>query len=267
MIFLKTPEEVEKLRKSCLLVSETIAAVGALIRPGITTLELDRRAETFIRDHGAEPAFLNYKGFPNTLCTSVNDAVVHGVPNERPLQEGDIISVDCGVKWNGWYGDSAYTFSVGAIPTRVKQLMADTKASLLLGIAMAVPGKRIGDLAFAIQEYCEKQHGYGVVRELVGHGIGKKLHEEPEVPNFGRRGQGIKFVPGMVIAVEPMINLGKRQVYTSDQDGWTIYTDDHQPSAHFEHTICVTSGEPDLLTTFAPIESAIRKNPVLQDSI
>lgn len=262
MIFLKNKEEIEKIRTSCDLVSRTIAEVGKHIRPGISTLELDKIGEEYIRKNNAEPAFLGYKGFPNSLCISVNEEVVHGIPNAMHLKEGDIVSVDCGVKLNGWFGDSAYTFTIGEVSAEVKQLLHDTQEALRIGVALAQPGKRIGDISFAIQEFCEKQKGYGVVRELVGHGIGKKLHEDPEVPNFGKRGQGPKMSAGMVIAIEPMINMGTRKVYTGN-DKWTIYTEDNKPSAHFEHTICVTQGEADVLTTFKYIEEVIQHSELL----
>jgi len=241
MIFLKTDEEIELLRESNMLVARTLAEVAKLIRPGISTLELDKVAEAFIRDHKAVPGFLGYHGFPNTLCTSVNEQVVHGIPNKRPLKEGDVVSVDCGTLLNGYYGDSAYTFCVGEVKPEVKALLDATKESLYKGIENAVEGKRLGDVGFAIQDHVESR-GYSVVREMVGHGVGKNLHEAPEVPNYGRKGNGVKLKSGMVIAIEPMINLGKRNILQED-DGWTIRTRDRSVSAHFEHTLAVRKGK------------------------
>ncbi len=255
MIYLKSDEEIELIRQSNLLVARTLAEVARVIRPGVTTLELDKIAETFIRDNGGEPAFLNYNGFPNSLCTSVNDQVVHGIPNNKPLKEGDIISVDCGVKLNGFYGDSAYTFEVGEVLPEIKALLQATKESLFKGIEKAVEGNRIGDIGYAVQEYCESR-GYSVVREMVGHGVGRNLHEEPEVPNYGRRGNGIKLRKGRVIAIEPMINLGKRQIYMED-DQWTIRTADHKVSAHFEHTVAVGKNTCDILSSFKFVEEVL----------
>ena len=234
MIFFKTDEEIELMRASNLLVARTLGEVAKAIKPGVSTLELDKIAETFIRDNGGVPGFLNYHGFPNTLCTSVNQHVVHGIPNKTPLKNGDIVSVDCGALLNGFFGDSAYTFEIGEVKPEIKKLLAATKQSLLLGIEQAIDGNRLGDIGFAVQEYTEKL-GYSVVREMVGHGIGKNLHEAPEVPNYGKRGNGIKLQSGMVIAIEPMINMGKRQI-VQEKDGWTIRTVDNQMSAHFEHT-------------------------------
>jgi len=257
--YLKTKEEIEKIRKSSLLVGEVLAEVAKLIAPGVKTSELDRVAEAYIRDCKAIPAFKGYRGFPASLCISVNDAVVHGIPGNYALKDGDVISVDCGVKLDGWYGDSAYTFGVGEIDNNVKQLLKVTKECLYNGINYATPGMRIGDVAYAVQSHAEK-HGYGVVRELVGHGIGRNLHEEPEVPNYGRRGTGPKCLEGMVIAIEPMINLGTKNVYTKD-DKWTIATSDGKFSAHFEHTVCIRKGEADILSSFALIEE-VEKNKI-----
>jgi methionyl aminopeptidase len=250
--YLKTTEEIEKIRKSSLLVGEVIAEVAKKIAPGVKTIDLDKIAEEYIRDCKAIPAFKGYRGFPACLCISVNDAVVHGIPGKYELKDGDIVSVDCGIKLDGWYGDSAYTFGVGEVSAEVRQLLIVTKESLYQGIKFATLGMRIGDVAYAIQSHAEK-HGYGVVRELVGHGIGKSLHEEPEVPNYGRRGTGPKCVEGMVIAIEPMINMGTKNVYTKE-DRWTIVTNDGKPSAHFEHTVCIRKGEADILSSFALIE-------------
>jgi methionyl aminopeptidase len=256
-VHIKTDEEVELLRESSLLVGKTLAAVAQRIRPGVTTLELDAVAEEFIRDHGAEPGFKGYGGFPNSLCTSVNEAVVHGIPNDRPLEEGDIVSIDCGVLKNEFYGDSAYTFAVGTIDPEVQQLLDVTKECLRLAIEQAVVGKRIGDIGFACQQHAEK-HGYGVVRELVGHGLGRSLHEAPEVPNYGRRGNGPRLMDGMVLAIEPMINLGRKEVLHLD-DGWTIVTADRKFSAHFEHDIVVRPGQADVLSSFDEIEKVLQQ--------
>lgn len=255
MIYLKTDEEIELLRASNLLVARTLGEVAKVIKPGITTLELDRIAESFIRDNGAVPAFLNYNGFPNSLCTSVNEQVVHGIPNNVQLKEGDVVSVDCGVLLNGYYGDSAYTFAVGKISEETEKLLKITKESLYKGIEMAVEGNRIGDIGYAVQSYNEA-HGYSVVREMVGHGVGRNLHEEPEVPNYGRRGYGSKLQSGMVIAIEPMINMGKRHI-VQEADGWTIRTSDRRPSAHFEHTIAVRKGKADILSSFLFVEEIL----------
>ncbi|MCQ4875704.1 MULTISPECIES: type I methionyl aminopeptidase [Odoribacteraceae] len=257
MIFLKTQEEIELLRESNRLVGKTLGEVSKHIRPGISTLELDKIAEDFIRSNGGVPGFLGYGGFPNTLCISVNDEVVHGIPSSRCLEEGDVVSVDCGVVMNGFYGDSAYTFAVGEISEEVKKLLQVTKDSLYKGIGQAVAGMRTGDIGYAVQSYAEA-NGFSVVRELVGHGVGKNLHEEPQVPNYGRRGQGCKLKVGMVIAIEPMINMGVRNVFQMS-DGWTIKTRDHLPAAHFEHTIAIGKGEADILSTFEYIEDNLLK--------
>jgi methionyl aminopeptidase len=259
MIYYKTSAEVELIRESSLLVSKTLAEVARSIRPGMTTLQLDELAEQFIRDHGAVPSFKNYKGFPFTCCISVNDAVVHGFPNDRPIKEGDIVSVDVGVYKNGFHGDSAYTFAVGTISDETKQLLQVTKESLNLGIEKAIAGNRVGDISFAIQDFAERKHKYGVVRELVGHGLGRHLHEEPQVPNYGRRGSGAKLKDGLVIAIEPMINMGVKEVWYDD-DGWTVKTKDGLPAAHFEHTICVRRGKADILSSFEEIETAEKSN-------
>ena len=252
MIFIKTAEEIELLRASNLLVSRALAEVGMAIKPGVTTKKLDEIAEEYLRDHGGTPGFLGYNGFPATLCTSLNDEVVHGIPSDRKLREGDILSVDCGVKLNGYFGDSAYTFPVGETSSAYSSLMRNTRESLFKGIEAAVSGNRSGDIGFAIQNHAE-QAGYSVVREMVGHGLGQNLHEEPEVPNYGRRGSGIKLKEGMVICIEPMINMGTRFI-RQDKDGWTIRTNDGKPSAHFELAIAITKGEPDVLSTFKYIE-------------
>ena len=240
-----------------MLVSKTLAEIASLIAPGITTLALDRLAETFICDHGAQPAFKGYNGFPNTLCTSVNDEVVHGIPSDYVLREGDIVSVDCGVLLNGYYGDSAYTFAVGEISPEVKRLLEFTRASLEEGVKEAVAGRRVGDISFAVQAMAENG-GYSVVRELVGHGIGTRLHESPEVPNYGRRGTGPKLEKGLVLCIEPMINMGMKETVQM-RDGWTIKTADGKPSAHFEYAVAVDKGSADVLTTFEYIEEVLNK--------
>lgn len=257
MIFLKTGEEIELLRESNQLVGMTLGELAKHVRPGVSTLELDRIAEEFIRDHGAEPGFLGYEGFPNTLCVSVNDVVVHGIPSAKCiLEEGDIVSIDCGTLKNGFYGDSAYTFEVGEVREEIRQLLRITKESLYKGIEKAVAGLRIGDIGYAVQSHCEA-HGYAVVREMVGHGVGKDMHEDPQVPNYGRRGQGIKLQEGMVIAIEPMINMGKRHIY-QESDGWTIRTRDRLPAAHFEHTVAVGKQKADILSSFEFVEKALK---------
>ena len=248
MIYLKTDEEIELMRESNRLVGMTHGELSKHICPGVTTLQLDKIADEFIRDHGAIPSFLGYGGFPNSICTSVNEHVVHGIPNNTPLEEGDIISVDCGIVKNGYNGDSAYTFCVGEVAEEIKELLRVTRKSLYLGIEQAKEGNRIGDIGNAIQTYCEKL-GYSVVRELVGHGIGRDMHEAPEVPNYGRRGTGPLIKDGMCIAIEPMINMGSKNV-VFEKDGWTVRTKDRKPSAHFEHTIAVRNGKADILSTF-----------------
>ncbi|MGV3707148.1 MAG: type I methionyl aminopeptidase [Arcticibacter sp.] len=252
----KTDEEIELIRESALLVSKTLAEVGRLVKPGVKTIELDRVAETFIRDHKGVPAFLNYNGFPYSLCISTNDRVVHGFPGNDELREGDVISIDCGAVLNNFVGDSAFTFAVGEIDPEVRQLLDITRESLYRGIEKAVVGSRIGDIGYAVQEYTEK-HGYGVVKELVGHGVGFKLHEKPEVPNYGKRGTGMKLEEGMVIAIEPMINLGKAGVKFW-KDGWTVSTIDGKPSAHFEHTVAIRKGKADILSTFDYVDEVLK---------
>ena len=254
-IVLKTLEEIELMRESALIVSRTLGMLASEIRPGVSTLKLDGLAETFLRDHKAEPGFLGLYDFPNTLCMSPNSQVVHGIPNKEPLKEGDIISIDCGALKNGFYGDHAYTFAVGEIDPTVEKLLKVTKASLYKGIDKFREGNRIGDMAYAIQHYCEKE-GYGVVRELVGHGLGKIMHEGPEVPNYGKRGQGKKFQEGMVLAIEPMINGGTHRIKQL-KDGWTILTADGKASAHFEHDVALIDGKPELLSTFQYIYEAL----------
>lgn len=255
MKLLKTLEEIELIKESALLVSKTLGMLAKEIKPGITTLYLDNLAETFIRDHKAIPGFLGMYGFPNTLCVSPNAQVVHGIPNKNPLQEGDILSIDCGVLKNGFYGDHAYTFEVGAISEATKNLLKTTEESLYEGIRAFKKGNRVGDVGYVIQKYVEKR-GYGVVRELVGHGIGQKLHEKPQIPNYGRRGTGKKFQEGMVIAIEPMINMGTKNIKQL-KDGWTILTKDGLPSAHFEHNVALIDGKPKILSTFSYINEAL----------
>ncbi len=257
MIYLKTDEEIELMRAANLLVGRTLAEVAKIIAPGVTTRQLDKRAEEFIRDHGATPAFLGYNGFPGSLCTSVNDAVVHGIPSDKViLKEGDIVSVDCGTKLAGFTGDSAYTFAVGEVSEEVMRLLRTTKESLYIGIEQAVAGKRTGDIGHAVQTFCEAR-GFHVVRELVGHGIGKSMHESPEVPNYGRRGTGAELRTGMCICIEPMINIGSKNVLT-DRDGWTIINKTRKPSAHFEHCVAVREGKADILSSFDFVEEVLR---------
>ena len=255
MIIPKTLEEIELMRESALIVSKTLGALASEVKPGVTTLRLDKIAETCIRDHGAEPGFLGLYGFPNTLCMSPNAQVVHGIPNATPLQDGDIISIDCGALKNGFYGDHAYTFAVGQVSDEVKKLLDVTKESLYVGIREFKIGNRTEDVGAAIQQYTES-FGYGVVRELVGHGLGRKMHEDPEMPNYGKRGRGKKFVEGMVVAIEPMINMGTKNIKQL-KDGWTILTADGKPSAHFEHNVALVNGKPELLSTFEYINQAL----------
>jgi methionyl aminopeptidase len=263
MIYLKNREEIELMRESALMVSRTLGIIAAEIRPGVTPAFLDRLAEEFIRDNGGVPAFKGYKGgrgipdFPATLCISINEAVVHGIPTDKPLEEGDIISVDCGVKKNGYFGDHAYTFAVGQIRPETQKLLDVTKECLYLGIEQMVSGNRVGDISYAIQQHAEK-HGFGVVRELVGHGLGRSMHEEPEVPNYGKRGDGPKLKEGLVLAIEPMINMGGKNIRQLS-DGWTIITADGKPSAHYEHDVAIVDGKPDILSSFAFIEEALSK--------
>ena len=255
MIQIKSREEIELMRESALIVSKTLGEIAKVIKPGISTLELDKIAEEFIRDHGAIPGFLGLYDFPNTLCMSPNEQVVHGIPNSQPLEEGDIISVDCGALKNGFYGDHAFTFAVGEIAPETKKLLEVTKESLYVGIREFRAGQRVGDVGHAIQKFTEG-HGYGVVRELVGHGLGREMHEDPEMPNYGRRGKGKKFVEGMVVAIEPMINLGTHRI-KQFSDGWTIKTADEKPSAHFEHDVAIVNGKPELLSTFKYVNEAL----------
>jgi methionyl aminopeptidase len=262
MMICKTNEQVELMRQSALLVSKTLTEVATMLKPGVTTLSIDEMIGEFINDHNAIPSFLNYKGYPFNSCISVNDVVVHGFPGKDGLKEGDIVTVDIGVILNGWHGDHAYTFSIGDPGKEVSDLIKITKESLYKGIEKAVTGNRIGDIAFAIQEHTEKKHGYGVVRELVGHGLGQSLHEDPQVPNYGKRGTGPKLKEGLVLAIEPMINLGVKEVYT-EEDGWTVRTQDGKQSVHFEHDVCVRKGKADILSDYTGIEKAEKANPEL----
>ncbi len=260
MIYLKTDEEVELLREANLLVGKTLAELAKVIEPGVTTKQLDKIADTFIRDHGATPTFLGFPNpnggpFPASICTSVNHQVVHGIPNDIPLREGDIVSIDCGTQLNGYCGDSCYTFAVGEISDDVRKLLETTKDALYKGIEQAVVGHRLGDISYAVQSHCEAQ-GYGVVREFVGHGIGKKMHEDPQVPNYGRRGNGILLKNGLCIAIEPMITMGVKDIYMQE-DRWGIITRDKKPAAHFEHSICVRKNKADILSSFEEIEKVL----------
>lgn len=255
MIIPKTREEIELMRESALIVSKTLGMLASEIKPGVTSLYLDKLAEEFIRDHDAIPGFLGLYNFPNTLCMSPNAQVVHGIPNNEPLQEGDIISIDCGAIKNEFYGDHAYTFPIGEVAPEVEKLLRVTKESLYVGIREFKAGNRVGDVGYAIQKHCEA-HGYGVVRDLVGHGLGRKMHEDPNMPNYGRRGRGKKFIEGMVVAIEPMINMGVKEIKFL-RDGWTVLTKDLKPSAHFEHDVALVNGKPELLSTFKYIYDAL----------
>jgi len=254
----KSVEEIELIRESSLLVSRTLGEIAKIIRPGIKTIELNKLAETYIRDNGGVPAFLNYNGFPYSLCISLNDQVVHGFPSQHELIEGDLVSVDCGVVMNRYYGDSAYTFAIGEVDELTQRLMQVTKECLYLGIEKAVAGMRVGDIGWAVQEHAER-NGFGVVKELVGHGVGTHLHEKPEVPNYGKRGSGIKLEEGMVIAIEPMINAGRAGVKFWN-DGWTVSTSDKKPSCHYEHTVAINKGKADILSTFSYVEEVLKEN-------
>ena len=262
MMLYKTNDQVEKMRQSALLVSKTLTEIAKMLKPGITTISIDKLIGQFIRDHHAIPSFLHYKGYPYNSCISVNDVVVHGFPGHNELTDGDIISVDIGVILNGWHGDHAYTFAIGDPGEETMKLIRVTKESLYKGVEKAIVGNRIGDIAFAIQEHTERKHGYGVVRELVGHGLGRSLHEDPQVPNYGKRGSGPKLKEGLVLAIEPMINLGKKDVYT-EADGWTVRTKDGKPSVHFEHDVCVRKGKADILSNYSTIEKTEEENPHL----
>jgi methionyl aminopeptidase len=256
MIYYKTAEEIELMRKSNMLVAKTHGEIAKVIGPGVTTKKLDKIAEEFIRDNGGEPGFLGYQGFPNTLCISVNSTVVHGIPSDYVLKEGDIVSIDCGVVMNKFYGDSAYTYEIGEVKPEIKNLLKVTKEALYKGIEKAVEGNRLGDISYAVQQHAES-NGYSVVREMVGHGVGRKLHEKPELPNYGKRGSGIKLIKGLVIAIEPMINMGKKEIIQLN-DGWTVKTKDGMPSAHFEHTIAISKEKADILSSFEYVEEILK---------
>ncbi|HLU17431.1 MAG TPA: type I methionyl aminopeptidase [Edaphocola sp.] len=265
MSLYKSNEEVEIQRQSCLMVSKTLAEIAKMIKPGMRTIELDDFAYTFIRDNGGYPSFKGYHGFPYSLCISVNEQVVHGFPGQYELKEGDIVSVDCGVYMNGFHGDHAYTFIVGEVPQDILDLVRITKESLYLGAEKAIVGNRVGDIAHAIEQHTHGKHGYGVVRELVGHGVGRQMHEDPQVPNYGKRGSGKRLQENMVLAIEPMINLGTRHVDFWD-DGWTVVTRDGKPSVHFEHDVCVRKDRAEILSDYAPIEAAEKQNVNLNSS-
>jgi len=265
MIHLRNKEEIEIIRKSALMVSATLSEVAKFLKPGITTLSVDTMAEAFIRDNGGIPSFKGYHGFPFSLCISVNEVVVHGFPSDYVIKDGDIISVDCGFYRDNYHGDSAYTFAIGNVKPEVLQLMKITKEAVFKGVTQARENNRVGDIAYAVENFTSREHPYGVVRELVGHGVGKQLHEDPQVPNFGRRGDGKKLREGMVLAIEPMINLGTRDVHTL-ADGWTVVTNDKKPSAHFEHTTAVRKSKGEPLSSFAPIEAAEQANTELNSS-
>lgn len=265
MMIQKTEAEIALMKEAAVLVSKTLTEVASMLKPGITTMQVDKLCADFVRDHKAIPSFLNYNGYPYNVCTSINDVVVHGFPCNTPLKEGDIVTVDMGVILNGWHGDHAYTFVLGEVPAEVMQLVNITKESLYKGIEKAVVGNRVGDIAFAIQKHTERDHGYGVVRELVGHGIGRSLHEDPQVPNYGKRGSGAKLKENIVLAIEPMINLGTKDVYTED-DGWTVRTRDGKPSVHFEHDVCIKKNKAVILSDYSIIEEAEKKNSNLTPS-
>ncbi len=265
MILYKTDAEIELMKQSARLVSKTLTEVATMLKPGITTMQIDRLCSEFIRDHKAIPSFLNYHGYPFTICASVNDVVVHGFPNNVALKDGDIVSIDFGVILNGWHGDHAYTFLLGEAGEDVLQLMRVTKESLYKGIEKAIAGNRVGDISYAIQEYTERKHGYGVVRELVGHGLGRSLHEDPQVPNYGKRGNGPRLKENVTLAIEPMINMGTKDVYTDD-DGWTVRTRDGKPSVHFEHDVCVKKNKALILSDYSIIEKAEQANSNLNTS-
>ncbi|MBC7721138.1 MAG: type I methionyl aminopeptidase [Pedobacter sp.] len=258
-VYYKTEAEVGLMKLAATLVSKTLTEVAKVLKPGITTMQIDTLCAEFVRDNKAVPSFLNYRGYPHNICASVNDVVVHGFPNHSPLKEGDIVSIDMGVILNGWHGDHAYTFVIGQASDAVNQLVRVTKESLYKGIEKAIINNRIGDIAYAIQEHTERKHKYGVVRELVGHGLGKSLHEDPNVPNFGNRGSGMKLNENLVLAIEPMINMGTKDVFT-DSDGWTVKTKDGKPSVHFEHDVCVKKGKALILSDYSIIEAAEQAN-------
>lgn len=262
-MYYKTEEELDIIRENCMLVSKVLAHVASVLQPGMSGVTLDEEAEKLIRDHKAEPAFKGYNGFPNTLCISINEQVVHGIPSKQEFRDGDIVSVDCGVYANDYYGDAAYTFALGEIDENTMELLWTTREALDRGISQAVAGNRLGDISYAIQSFAETEQGFGVVRELVGHGLGRELHEAPEVPNYGRRGSGPVLKSGLVLAIEPMINLGRKEVMQAD-DGWTIITRDRKPAAHYEHTIVVRELVAERLSDHLIVEEALKKNPHLE---
>lgn len=265
MMIQKSEAEIAMMKESATLVSKTLTEVAKVLHPGMTTKQIDKLCFEFVKDHKAFPSFLNYRGYPFTVCASVNDVVVHGFPNDEPLKEGDVVSIDMGVVLNGWHGDHAYTFLLGEVNDEVLQLVRVTKESLYKGIEKAIAGNRVGDIAFAIQDYTEKKHGFGVVRELVGHGLGRSMHEDPQVPNYGKRGSGPKLKENLTLAIEPMINLGVKEVYTED-DGWTVRTRDGKPSVHFEHDVCVKKNKALILSDYSIIEAAEKTNSNLNTS-
>ncbi len=265
MIIYKTESEVALMKEAAMLVSKTLAEVAKVLKPGMTTLQIDKLCADFIKQHNAISSFLNYRGYPFTICASVNDVVVHGFPNDVPLKNGDIVSIDMGVILNGWHGDHAYTFIMGDADAAAINLVKVTKESLYKGIEKAIVNNRIGDIAYAIQEHTEIRNGYGVVRELVGHGLGRSLHEDPQMPNYGKRGSGPKLKENLVLAIEPMINLGSREVFT-DEDGWTVRTRDGKPSVHFEHDVCVKRNKALILSDYSIIEAAEKANSNLNTS-
>jgi len=265
IIYYKTDAEIALMKDAALLVSKTLTEVATVLKAGMTTMQIDTLCATFIKDHKAIPSFYKYSGYPHNICASVNDVVVHGFPNGVPLKDGDIVSIDIGVILNGWHGDHAYTFVIGETTEEINQLVRVTKESLYKGIEKAIINNRIGDISFAIQEHTERKHGYGVVRELVGHGLGKSLHEDPQLPNYGMRGNGMKLKENLVLAIEPMINLGTKEVYT-DKDGWTVRTKDGKPSVHFEHDVCVKRNKALILSDYSIIEAAEQANPNLTPS-
>ena len=265
MMIYKTDAEIALMKQAALLVSKTLAEVASVLKPGITTMEIDKLCATFVKDHKAIPSFLNYRGYPYNVCASVNDVVVHGFHDNIPLKEGDIVSIDMGVILNGWHGDHAYTFILGEVSSELLQLVRVTKESLYKGIEQAIINNRVGDISYAIQEHTEKKYGYGVVRELVGHGLGRSLHEDPQVPNYGKRGNGPKLKENLVLAIEPMINLGTREVFT-ESDGWTVKTRDGKPSVHFEHDVCVKRDKALILSDYSFIETAEKANANLNSN-
>ncbi|NDA61273.1 MAG: type I methionyl aminopeptidase [Chitinophagia bacterium] len=265
MMFSKTESEIKLMKQAAMLVSQTLEEVAHMLKPGVTTLQIDQLCKTFIRDHHAVPSFYQYRGYPHNICASVNEVVVHGFPNNLPLKDGDIVSIDIGVILNGWHGDHAYTFIIGETSDEILQLVKVTKQSLYLGIEKAIVNNRVGDISFAIQDYVERKHKYGVVRELVGHGLGKNLHEDPQVPNYGKRGSGPKLKENWVLAIEPMITLGSREIYT-DEDGWTVRTRDGKVAVHFEHDVCIKRQQALILSDYSIIEVAEKANQNLNST-